>query len=177
LNAGKFDGEVDELWREWQQISEMARTPLLPVAEMYFSWQGPAGIARCSRKYSPTDSRQVLRLEIPAPPRATIQVDPHQMPCQLLIRKAVWHVGGKEVPVALKQGPNGLLEDQGGPCLSVYGPAPLVIQAPDGQGPAELEFEFNVLTGEAVATEIVGKVRARLDQARRAAAGPQMIRR
>ena len=105
LNSGKFDDEVDGLWKEWSVTTDMVRTPLLPVAEMSFSWQGVRGIERRSKKYSPTASTQVIRIELPAPPGALIQIDPHQMPCQLLIREAVWKVGGKKLPVGFKPGP------------------------------------------------------------------------
>src|SRR4029077_7625329 len=113
LNAGKFDPEIDELWSEWLLTSDMARPIPLPTAQIFIAWQGPREIERVTKKYSPTDSWQSLRIEVPAPPRANIQVDLHQLPCQIWIRKAVWHYGGKEMPIALKGGPNGIVEDLG----------------------------------------------------------------
>ena len=177
LNSGKFDPEIDELMQEWLLTADMARPIPLPSAQMFFAWEGPRGeVERVSKKYSPTDCWQSVHLEIPAPPKANVQVDLHQLPCQIWVRKAVWHVGGKEIPIALRPGPNGIVEDLGTLRLTSFGPGALFIQTPSGAGPAEIELEIMVLTDQTTMMNMVGMMRMRLDQARRAA-GPTMQRR
>lgn len=166
LNAGAFDAEVDALWSEWLLMSDMARPIPLPTAQMFVAWQGPKEVERVTKKYSPTDSWQCIRVEVPAPPRANIQVDLHQLPCQIWVRKAVWHVDGKEVPIAVKGGPNGIVEDLGTLRLTSFGPGAMFIQAP-AASPAELELEIMVMTDQAAMLNVVGMMRAWVDQARR----------
>jgi hypothetical protein len=170
FNSGKFDAEIGEMWDEWAITGQMARMIPLPVATMFFAWQGGSGIERTAHKYSPTDSWQTVRVPIDAPPGAEIQFDPHQLPCQLWIKKAVWHVDGREFPAALKPGPNGIMENLGTLRLSVFGACPARIQACDKAGPAELALEFMVLTGEAVITEVLSLMRNMLERSCRASA-------
>ncbi len=176
LNAGTFDPDIEELWSEWLLISDMARPIALPTAQLFIAWQGPREVERVSQKYSPTDSWQTIRVEVPAPPKANIQLDIHQLPCQIWIRKAVWHSGGKEIPIALKGGPNGIVEDLGMMRLTSFGPGAIFMQGPPS-GVAELELELMVLTDQAAMMNVVGMMRSWLDQARRAAVSQPMQRR
>jgi hypothetical protein len=91
------------------------------------------------------------------------------MPCQIWIRKASWHVGNNERKAMLHPGPNGVLDDvYGTKRLTLFGPGSLMGQIPPGHGPVEFEMEFRVVSGQVILSEIIGALRARLEQARRA---------
>ena len=171
FNSGGFDGEIEGIWQEWETTCKMARPILLPAAEMFFAWQAAHDVKRVSKKYSPTDSWQTIKIEIDAPPHAPIQWDPHQLPCQVWLRKAVWRKSDKELQASIKHGPNGLIDDFGALRVNSFGPCPAILESPAQRGPWELELDIMVLTGEYVLIELLGIMRTRLDQAARALAG------
>ncbi|MEA2552585.1 MAG: hypothetical protein QOJ65_761 [Fimbriimonadaceae bacterium] len=170
LNAGKFDSETNDLYKLWSLTSKMAKPIQLPAGQMYFSWKEGERPVQVLERYSPTGSWQTTRTAIPAPPGATVQIDPYQGPCQIWIRKATWYVNGVAQPAGLRPGPNGVIEDLNPLRLTVFGPGPLYVEAPKN-GPAELELEFMFKSGEVVLTNVVDKVARKLIQARQKTGG------
>ena len=125
IERGRFNEEIEALWEEWiltERDGKANRAPDGP--NVLCLGQGPEGVERTTKKYSPTDSWQVVRLADSCSPRATVQIDLHQVPSQFWIRKAAWHFGGKETPASLKPGPNGILEDFGDLRLTAVRPRP-----------------------------------------------------
>jgi len=171
LNAGKFDTQINEMWDEWIYTSQLTDPLPLPYSDMFFSWKDGG---RASAKFTASSSWQKIRVTIDAPGGTTVQIDPSKLPCQIWIRNAVWRVDGKELQAAIRPGINGIVEDFGALRLTLYGPAPLLTQAPPS-GPAEFEMEFRVVTGYAVMVDIIGKLQATLDRAKRAQAGRQVM--
>jgi hypothetical protein len=168
FNGGKFDGEIDALWEESGQMALMIQSIALPAGQMIFSWREGNQPGHHALKYSPTGTWQTLRCEVPAPSGAVVQIDPYQTPCQIWIRKAVWIVDGEEKAAPLNPGPNGVMENLGLLRLTIFGPGPLLTRTPAKPGKAEFEIEFMVQSNPSVLTNVVGMLRARLEQARRA---------
>ncbi|MEA2552789.1 MAG: hypothetical protein QOJ65_965 [Fimbriimonadaceae bacterium] len=175
LNQGRFDEEVDALWNEWGRMSKMARPILLPAGQLIFSWrEGPASNSYIE-KYSPTGTWQSFRAPIAAPAGSEIFVDPYQTPCHVWIRKAIWHTAEGERKAILNPGPNGVIEEAFGmKRLTIFGPNPLILQAPGGGATAELELEMMIQSSPTVLTHAVSMLKGRLDQVRRTAAPQQM---
>jgi hypothetical protein len=163
LNVGKFDQEIDSLWDEWIYMSQMAKPIFLPFTDMFLSWKA----GRTAVKYSASGTWQVIRGTVTAPGGETVQIDLTQLPCQIWIKRAVWHTEGAERRAVLKAGINGMVEDDGLMRLLAFGPCPLVTQTPLGEGPFELELEIMVLNNPAVLIETIGRLRMRLEQATR----------
>jgi hypothetical protein len=171
--AGKFDAEVDELWDEWGTVSKMARPIQLPAGQMIFTWMERGRQNEHAERYSPTGTWQTFRGAVPVPQAVDVVLDPYQTPCQIWIRKAVWHTGNSERRAILGPGPNGALDDLFGmKRLTIFGPHALMVQGAPGAGPIEFEMEFKVITGQAVLNDLVNMLRARLEQTRRATASP-----
>ncbi len=172
LTAGKYDREIDHLWSEWNTWNNMVRPVLLPAGQAIFSWREPDGRQDgYAQRFCPTGAWQTLRIPLNAKPGTEVYIDPYQMPSQIWIRKAIWHVGDTEKKAQLAPGPNGVLEDAyGTKKLTLFGPGSLIGQIPPGHGDVEFEIEFMVASGQVILSEIIGALRGRLDQARRQSA-------
>lgn len=161
FQSGKYDDEINALYKEWELTGDLARPFEFPAAQMHFVWLDGESQQRVSHPYMQTGGWQIVRQEIPAAPNSTIQIDPCQLPCRIWIRKAAWKVGGQELPAGLKPGPNGVMERFGILRLSVLGPAALLAITPEVEGPATLEIEMLVQSGEIVLREMVMALRKR----------------
>lgn len=162
LNSGKFDCEIDEIWEEWNYLSQMAKPIVPPYTDMYLNWKS----GRTLVKFTASGSWQTVRGMVQANGGETVQIDPSKLPCQVWIKRAVWKTNSGERKAPLKQGINGILEDYGEiQRLFSYGPCPLITQTPDGDGPFELDMDLMVVTNYNALAEMVGKLRGRLDQA------------
>ena len=171
LTEGKYDAEIDQLWDEWVTWSKMIRPILLPAGQMILTWREANGQQNGkAERFSPTGTWQTMRIELSAQPGTEIYIDPYQMPSQIWIRKATWHVGEMEKKAQLHPGPNGVLEDvYGTKRLTLFGPGSLIGQIPPGHGEVAFEMEFMVQAGQVILSEIISTLRGRLDQARRLA--------
>jgi len=174
LTSGKYDQEIDQLWEEWVTWNKMIRPIHLPAGQSIFTWREPDGRQNgFAQRFSPTGTWQTIRIPLNAQPGTEIYIDPYQMPSQIWIRKAIWHVGDMEKKAQLGPGPNGVLEDAyGTKKLTLFGPGSLVGHIPPGHGDVEFEMEFMVVSGQVVLSEIIGTLRGRLDQVRRQGAQP-----
>ena len=168
LNAGKFDAEIDTLWKELCLSEKMVQPIQLPAGQLIFSWRDGNQPGHFALKYSPTGSWQTLRCTVSAPPSSVIQIDPYQTPCQIWIRRAVWRVENEEKTAALQPGPNGFMENLGLLRLTVFGPGPLLTRTPAKPGEAEFEIELMVQSNPIVLSNVAGILRGGLEQARRA---------
>jgi hypothetical protein len=175
LTEGKYDHEIEQLWQEWMTWNKMVRPILLPAGQIVFQWRESDGRQNGhAEKFSPTGTWQTVNISLNAQPGTEVYIDPYQMPSQIWIRKATWSVGGQERRATLNPGPNGVLEDVfGTKKLTLFGPGSLIGQIPPGSGEVEFEMELMVQSGEAILSDIITKLRGRLEQVRRAGMQPQ----
>lgn len=167
LNNGKYDPEIDELWQEWVATSQLAKPVPLPAGQMFFSWKINNQLVQEVQYYTPTGKWQTVTKELEVPAGSTIQLDPFQTPCQVWIRKAVWHFDGKEKNVAMKAGPNGILEDFGMRRLTVFGHGSCMIQMPQQTGKARIELEVVVQNGQNTLNVVIAMMREHMAQVKR----------
>lgn len=167
LNAGKYDPETDELWDEWLAIGNMTHETRLPSGQMILSWQEAGQVQHVKQDFTPTGDWQVIRQQLQVGPGQTLQIYPYQMACQIWIKRAVWHVGGKQAPAGLMQGPTGIMEQPGMLRLTAFGPAPLLVKAPQEPGPYEFELEFLLQMDMSVMNTVAMMLAQRYEQARR----------
>jgi hypothetical protein len=166
-NSGIYGSEIEKLSRDWHQLSDLARPIELPAADMHFVWLEGQRQERTSLPYMQTGGWQKVRIKIPAPPNSTVQIDPCQLPCRIWIRKAVWQVEGGEQAVALKPGPNGILEQLGMLRLTVTGRAALLALTPPAIGVPTLEMEILVQSNEGISRDIITMMQKREERARK----------
>jgi len=173
LNEGKYDAEIEQLWSEWLQWSKMVRPIDLPAGQMLFHWQVGSKRESHSERFTPSGAWQTVRFSLPIEPGADVLIDPYQMPSQIWIRNATWHVGGSSKKATLNPGPGGMLgEAFGTKRLTLFGPGALIGQVPPGAGPVEFEMEFMVQAGQVVMSDIVTTLRNRVEQLRRSGGQP-----
>src|SRR5262249_34711301 len=138
LNEGKFDDEVEDLWQEWQTISNMARSMQVPVGRMAFAWREGEELKHTDIPYTPTGGWQTAQGVVGAPAGSVVQITPYHLTCQLWIRRAIWRVGDQEIPAGLKEGPNGILEKPDMLRLTSFGAGAMITRVPDVPGEAQL---------------------------------------
>lgn len=165
FQAGEFDQEISALYEEFTRLTRMIRPPLPPDAPMMFFWMEGSQTKQADKMFSPAGTWQTISIEIPAPPNSPLQVAPYHMPCEMWIRKAIWRVGGTEIPAQLTPGPNGRLEMvEGITRLTIFGPAALLLVTPSTPGSLTLEMEFFMQASEAVLENILATLSEKLKE-------------
>lgn len=168
LNAGAFDGDIDELWDEVGTTARMIKPIMLPAGQMILTWKNGQTPGQAQAGYSPSDGWQTVRVTASAPAGTAVYVDPYQMACQIWIRKMVWKSKGQEKQAVLRVGPYAHMDTvEGVQRVTIFGPNPLAVQAPLEGGTAEFEMEFMMRSGPSVMADVAGIMRAKLDEARR----------
>lgn len=176
LTEGKFDDEIESLWNQWIDVSNLTKPIPLPAGHMSILWKDGAEIKQQTVHFSPHGDWRTVATELAVPPNAPIQVDIYQTPCQVWIKRAEWDIGGRRQPANMKAGPNGLLEHLWMPLLTVFGPGSLVVQAPK-EGKGRLILEILVMDDSATLTRIIAMMRDRLGSVQREFANAFRMRR
>lgn len=169
LNSGAFDEEIDQLWEEWTVMGKMMRPSNQPASPMTFTWREGGETRQEATVFTPTGTWQTVRMKLNVPAGTPIQIDPYQSACQIWIRKADWHVGSEQRQAPLSPGQGGVIESMGVQRLTVFGPGSLLTKSPNKPGEAEFEMEFLVQTDQSVMINVIGALRSKLEQLRRAA--------
>lgn len=164
LSEGQFDSEIDALWDEWMLLTKMMRPIALQPDEIKLNWKAGGEPNSASFPTVPSGGWQTMRIPVSAPPGTTILLDPYPAPCQVWIRKSVWHVGAESKAAPFHPGPGGVVENLGVSRVNCFGPGAILLKSP---GPSELEIEMMVTAGTAVSSQIVGMLQSKLDQLRR----------
>ena len=106
-----------------------------------------------------------------------MRLDLYQAACQIWIRNARWLCEGKVVPLSIKPGPGGLVEQVAGQTrVTVFGPEPILVQAPADVSQPELVLEFRVVYNQVAMGEVVTALRSQLELMRRSPSRPHEFR-
>lgn len=143
LQGGALDARIEACHAELVQWMSYLRPNPAPSGLLRLVWeQGTRGL-EATLPFAPTRGWQVLRLAVKAAPGVRLAANFYHLPCAIWIRRAAWHVGGREVPARLQAGENGLMSEEAGtPCLWGFpGPAQAILEVPSEKGPFELELE------------------------------------
>lgn len=171
LTQGQLDGEISGLFCELSSWMDFLRVANPSTAHPSFVWeQGTKALdAHCI--LAPDRSWQTLRLPIHCTPGARISAMLYHMPCEVWIRKAVWHVGSHQVPVELNAGTHGSLTVTSGirRLAVAFGPDQMFFQAPLQRGPFELELELLIETSARITGMTFRQLTQAWDQARQLA--------
>ncbi len=162
FNEGMYDQEIDRLCNELKVYEAMIRAVELPERRMVLSWRDANGTGTLQEDYFPTGSWETKQLKVDAMPGSFLLFDPYQIPCHFWIRKAVWHISGREQKAIIQAGANGLISSKNGlMCLTCFGPGPAVIQVPTTKVD-DLEIEFKIEAGDVISYEVLEILRSRL---------------
>ena len=154
--AGAFDAEIDSLWEEWRRERKMFRGSAAFNEKAHATWRDAQWSAPIQ-----TDAWTALNIKVEARPGTPVRITPYRSPCQVWIRKAVWRSGGSARPAALRASDNGMIESVYGlGLLTMFGPDPLVAEAPGGD--STLELEVFVQADRDVLTNLIPLLRDRL---------------
>jgi len=154
LNAGAFDDRIDKLCNEMLVIHAMSNAVERPDDKMTFTWTG----GESSVAFCPDVSWQSLTINLDAPPNSVVAFDPYQIPAYMWLRKATWRSSNSELPLDIKAGHNGAIEEMYGVRrLSIFGPRSFTFKLPAA---GQIDLEFLIQANDVVIKELILKLSA-----------------